>query len=114
MTTRRFASILGTIALLLAVAVALDPSLVGAPLLPVAVETTGTLTRGATVVDRRPGRSPSGPTCRVALQVDAGRVLRLFEERVCGEHDHESCQRNPRPHERCQPDKNADNAADED
>jgi pyrimidine-specific ribonucleoside hydrolase len=68
----------------LAVAVALDPSLVEAPLLPVAVETAGTLTRGATVVDRRPGRSPSGPTCRVALRVDAGRALRLFEERVCG------------------------------
>jgi purine nucleosidase/pyrimidine-specific ribonucleoside hydrolase len=68
----------------LAVAVALDPSLVEAPLLPVAVETTGGLTRGATVVDRRPGRAPSGPACRVALRVDAGRALRLFEERVCG------------------------------
>jgi purine nucleosidase/pyrimidine-specific ribonucleoside hydrolase len=67
----------------LAVAVALDPSLVEAPLLPVAVETTGKLTRGATVVDRRPGRSTSQPACRVALRVDAARTLRLFEERVC-------------------------------
>jgi purine nucleosidase/pyrimidine-specific ribonucleoside hydrolase len=68
----------------LAVAVALDPSLVEAPLLPVAVETTGDLTRGATVVDRRRGRAPGGPACRVALRVDSGRALRLFEERVCG------------------------------
>lgn len=68
----------------LAVAVALDPSLVEAPALQVAVETKGTLTRGATVVDRRPGRPPSGPTCRVALRVDAERALRLLEERVCG------------------------------
>jgi inosine-uridine nucleoside N-ribohydrolase len=67
----------------LAVAVALDPSLVEAPVLPVAVETSGSLTRGATVVDRRSG-PPSGPACRVALRVDAGRALRLFEERVCG------------------------------
>jgi purine nucleosidase/pyrimidine-specific ribonucleoside hydrolase len=68
----------------LAVAVALDPSLVEAPWLPVAVETAGTLTRGATIVDRRQGRSASGPACRVALRVDTERALRLFEERVCG------------------------------
>jgi inosine-uridine nucleoside N-ribohydrolase len=69
----------------LAVAVALDPTLVEAPMLPVAVETVGELTRGVTVVDRRPGRDvgPSGPACRVALRVDAARFLRVYEERLC-------------------------------
>jgi len=68
----------------LAVAVAADPTLVETAALPVAVETQGALTRGATVADRRPaaaGRAP-GPTCRVALRVDAARFLRLWEERV--------------------------------
>ncbi len=67
----------------LAVAAALDPGLVVAPCLPVAVETAGELTRGATVVDRRPG-GRAGAGCRVALEVDAERVLRLYEARVCG------------------------------
>jgi inosine-uridine nucleoside N-ribohydrolase len=69
----------------LAVAVAHDSSLVETALLPVAVETAGTLTRGATVVDRR---APAPwhtiePNCRVALRVDAERFLAFFEERVC-------------------------------
>ncbi len=69
----------------LAVGVALDPSLVEAPALPVAVETAGAFTRGATVVDRRrrpPARAGWG-SCRVALRVDAARFLDLYEARVC-------------------------------
>lgn len=69
----------------LAVGVALDPSLVEAPALPLAVETAGTLTRGATVVDRRrrPAERTGWGRCRVALRVDAGRFLDLYEARVC-------------------------------
>lgn len=68
----------------LAIGVALDPSLVETESLPVAVEVSGTLTRGMTVADRRPGRSQRAtwPECRVALRVDADRFLRLFEERI--------------------------------
>ncbi len=70
----------------LAVGVAVDPGLVETVSLPVAVETTGALTRGATVADRRlPARWSAPPNCRVALGVDAERFLRLFEARVCGE-----------------------------
>ena len=69
----------------LAVGVAADESLVETVTLPVAVETGGTLTRGATVADRRPPspRRPARPGCRVALGVDAARFLRLYEERLC-------------------------------
>jgi inosine-uridine nucleoside N-ribohydrolase len=51
---------------------------------PVEVETLGALTRGMTIMDRRPssGVGRSGPACRVALGVDEARVLRLFEERL--------------------------------
>jgi len=69
----------------LAVGIALDPTLGETVALPVAVETTGALTRGATVVDRRPaapGRRVE-PNCRVALRVDAARFLSLYEEYVC-------------------------------
>ncbi len=69
----------------LAVGVAVDPTLVETARLPVAVETKGTLTRGATVVDRRlpaPWREIR-PNCRVAVRVDAERFLRLYEECVC-------------------------------
>jgi purine nucleosidase len=59
----------------LAVAVALDPTLVDAVEVPVAVETRGEVTRGMLVADRRPGRAPGGPTARVALRVDADRAL---------------------------------------
>jgi inosine-uridine nucleoside N-ribohydrolase len=70
----------------LTVGVALDPTLVETASLPVAVETAGTLTRGMTVADRRPvtARRRNPPTCRVALRVDAGRFLDLYEARVCG------------------------------
>jgi len=68
----------------LAVGVALDPTLVETVALPVAVETGGTLARGVTVADRRrpSPRHSSRPNCRVALQVDAARFLRMFEERL--------------------------------
>lgn len=69
----------------LAVGVALDPGLCETALLPVAVETAGTLTRGATVVDRRPPAPwrRVEPNCRVALHVDAARFLSLYEECAC-------------------------------
>jgi hypothetical protein len=46
------------------------------------VECEGVLTRGVTVVDRRPPtrRREGWPGCRVALRVDAVRFLKLFEE----------------------------------
>jgi ribokinase len=68
----------------LAVAVALDPSLVQLTTLPVSVETQGQQTLGMTVADRRDATywSPSLPHIEVALEVDAPRVLELFAERV--------------------------------
>ncbi len=69
----------------LAVAVAVDPGLVGLESLHVAVECEGSLTRGMTVADRRavPAHRKKAPTCRAALSVDAPRFLRLFLERLC-------------------------------
>jgi inosine-uridine nucleoside N-ribohydrolase len=53
--------------------------------LHVRVECEGQLTRGLTLADRRErpagGKPPS--TCRVALDVDAERALRLVLERLC-------------------------------
>jgi ribokinase len=68
----------------LAVAVALDASLVHTVSLPVAVETQGQQTLGMTVADRRDNkrRSAAMPRLDVALEVDAERFLRLFAERV--------------------------------
>ena len=70
----------------LAVAVALDPSLVQLTPLPLWVETQGTHTLGMTMVDRRaPERQAQTPsTIAVALEVDAERALALFAERVLG------------------------------
>jgi inosine-uridine nucleoside N-ribohydrolase len=71
----------------LAMAVAIEPDLVGFEALHVAVESEGRLTRGMTVADRRdiePYRKEP-PTCRAALRVDAPRALRFFLERVCPE-----------------------------
>ncbi|HEY7038101.1 MAG TPA: nucleoside hydrolase [Methylomirabilota bacterium] len=68
----------------LAMAVALDPSLVTFERLSVEVECEGRLTRGLTLADRR--RRPGGaqpPTCRVALDVDAERALRFVLEGLC-------------------------------
>lgn len=69
----------------LAVAVAIDPSLVETLSLQVDVETKGALTSGMTVADRRAIREEfkRPPNMKVALKVDSQRVLRIFEERVC-------------------------------
>jgi len=69
----------------LAMAVAIEPGLVGLEPLHVAVEWEGRLTRGMTVADRRdiePYRKEP-PTCRAALSVDGPRFLHFFLERVC-------------------------------
>jgi inosine-uridine nucleoside N-ribohydrolase len=68
----------------LAVAVAIDPSLVICTALPVCTETRGPHTIGMTVADRRPPaywRSDM-PRLEVALEVDTTRVLKLFATRV--------------------------------
>ena len=68
-----------------AVAAAIDPTLVGTMALPVAVETEGRLTTGMTVGDRRIWvealRPP--PTLHAALRVDAQRALQLILDGVC-------------------------------
>jgi inosine-uridine nucleoside N-ribohydrolase len=68
----------------LAVAVALDPSLVTCTALPVRVETRGTHTLGMTVADRRASVSWSAslPRLDVALEVHASRVLDLCVTRL--------------------------------
>lgn len=69
----------------LAVAAALDPTLVTFEAMSVHVECEGSLTRGMAVADRRP-LAPSEtrlPNCKVATSVDAGRFLSLFLERLC-------------------------------
>jgi purine nucleosidase/pyrimidine-specific ribonucleoside hydrolase len=69
----------------LAMAVALDPSLVTFEPLCVEVECEGKLTRGLSLADRREISShrKRAPTCRVAVDVDADRVLRMVLERLC-------------------------------
>src|SRR5919198_1326206 len=68
----------------LAVAVAIDPSLVTCTSLPVCAETRGPHTLGMTVADRRPSACWRGdmPRLEVALEVDTPRVLKLFATRV--------------------------------
>lgn len=72
----------------LAVAAVVDPEVVVTRELPVAVETSGHLTRGMTVVDLRglrPGvRVADGPRTEVALEVDADRVRDLVLARLSG------------------------------
>lgn len=65
----------------LAAAVALDPGLIRARPTTVAVELTGTLTRGMTIADwsRRWGRQPNA---RVGVEVDAEAFFERFIERV--------------------------------
>ncbi len=46
------------------------------------VETDGTLTRGMTVADERPGTDAS-PNCEVAVSIDASPALELIVEAVC-------------------------------
>jgi inosine-uridine nucleoside N-ribohydrolase len=69
----------------LAMAVALDPSLVALEPLCVEVECEGRLTRGLSLADRReiPSHRKRASTCRVAVDVDAERVLRMVLERLC-------------------------------
>ena len=69
----------------LAMAVALDPSLVTFEPMSVEVECEGKLTRGLSLADRRaiPSNRKRVPSCRVAMDVDADAVLRLFLERLC-------------------------------
>jgi purine nucleosidase/pyrimidine-specific ribonucleoside hydrolase len=69
----------------LAMAVALDPSLVRLEPAAVEVECEGRLTRGLTLADRRelPSHRRRAPTCRVAMEVDAPRVLAMVLERLC-------------------------------
>jgi inosine-uridine nucleoside N-ribohydrolase len=69
----------------LAMAVALDPSLVTFEPLCIEVECEGKLTRGLSLADRREISShrKRAPTCRVAVDVDADRVLRMVLERLC-------------------------------
>ncbi len=68
----------------LAMAVALDASLVQCTSLPLRVETQGRHTLGVTVADRREParRSTDAPSVDVALAVDADRMLALLAERV--------------------------------
>ncbi|MFQ5828856.1 MAG: nucleoside hydrolase [Candidatus Methylomirabilia bacterium] len=67
----------------LAVAVALDPTLVTFTALHVQVECGGTLTRGMAVADRRSRPRQTPPNCRVATGVAAPRFLSVFLDRVC-------------------------------
>lgn len=67
----------------LAVAAAIDPTLVHLTPLAVAVETDGALTPGMSVADRRPEGRRAAPNCQVALGVERDRFLGLFTERVC-------------------------------
>ena len=68
----------------LAVAVAIEPSLVTCTTLPVCTETRGPHTIGMTVADRRPSAywQSDMPRLEVALAVDIPRVLKLFATRV--------------------------------
>jgi len=68
----------------LAVAVAIDPSLVTCTSLPVCVETRGLHTLGMTVADQRPPAYwlSDMPRLEVALEVEATRMLELFATRV--------------------------------
>jgi purine nucleosidase/pyrimidine-specific ribonucleoside hydrolase len=70
----------------LAVAVALDPTLVGFDDLHLEVECEGRLTRGLTLADRRtlPAAERPRPNCRVATAVDADGVGALLLGRLCG------------------------------
>ncbi len=72
----------------LAVAAAVDPSLIKFKAFHVDVELRGEYTRGMTVTDRRP-RSMAPVNVEVAVDVDSERFLKLFTERVVygGEHD---------------------------
>ncbi len=68
----------------LAVAVAIDPTLVKLAPLHVEVDTEGPTTRGKTVADPRSGGSrKSSPNLQAAVQVDGARALALVQDRLC-------------------------------
>jgi purine nucleosidase/pyrimidine-specific ribonucleoside hydrolase len=69
----------------LAVAVAIDPTLVRLTPLHVEVETDGQVTRGMTVADRRSLRDArkAPANVRAGLAVDTKRVFTLFRDRLC-------------------------------
>lgn len=69
----------------LAVAAAVDPSLVTLEPLHLDVEAAGEVARGATIADRRI-LSPEHkvkPNVQVALGIDVSRAMALFEDRLC-------------------------------
>jgi purine nucleosidase len=73
----------------LTVAVVAHPELVtGSIEVPMAIELAGTITRGMTVADRRPGQDSSarswmsGKRVTYAIDVDRARFLELFIDRV--------------------------------
>jgi ribokinase len=68
----------------LALALALDPSLVQCAAFPVRVETQGPHALGMTIADRREAsrHDPDTPAVDVAVDVDADRMLALFADRV--------------------------------
>jgi len=83
----------------LAVGVAIDATLVKAPMMQVEVETRGDFTRGETVANRRgyiernvlhgdhyviEGLDPVAPNVKVCVDVDADRFLQLFVSRIQG------------------------------
>lgn len=65
----------------LAVGTVVDPSLVRAKPMAVAVERRGELTSGMAVADRR-RRSRATPTAAVGVEVEAARFLQVFAQRV--------------------------------
>ena len=69
----------------LAVAVAIDPTLVKLAPLHLEVDTEGSVTRGVTVADRRsPGGSgKSSLNLQAAVQVDGARALAFVQDRLC-------------------------------
>jgi len=69
----------------LAVAVAIDPSLVGFEAFHVEIESEGRVARGASIADRRaiPPDRKRRPNCRAAMSVDVPRFLEFFLGRLC-------------------------------
>ncbi len=69
----------------LAVGVVIDPSLVSSKPMHVEIETGGEVTEGMTLADRRPLMETlkKSPNAQVCLDVEEGRFLSLFLERLC-------------------------------
>lgn len=69
----------------MAVAYVIDPSLFKTESYMVDVETSGEITQGMTVVERRPFRRKKGEeNAKIIVEVDAERFLKLIMERVVG------------------------------